>query len=396
MIKSVEDFNFKDKVALVRVDFNVPLDDHRNITDDTRIRAALPTIDKILKDGGKVVLMSHLGRPKSEFKMKYSLLPVVSYLNSKGYKCHFSQDCIGQRTKDIIDSVGMGEIVMMENLRFHKGETTNDDDFCEELRKMGDVYVNDAFGTAHRAHASTYGVAHLFKERFAGFLIQREVEYLGDKLLHNPKKPFTAIIGGAKVSGKLDMIHFMMGKCDNILIGGGMMYTFYKAKGLEIGRSLLEESRIEMASEIVEYSKNLKTVSLLPVDTIVAETFYEESPYKIVDVENMPEDMLGMDIGPKTIEMYCDIIDKSETILWNGPMGVFEMDNFAKGTNAIARAMARATKRGATTIVGGGDSSAAIKKLGIADQYSHISTGGGASLEFLEGKELPGIKALES
>lgn len=395
MVRSVADFNFAGKKALTRVDFNVPLDDNQKITDPTRITESLPTIKKILEDGGVAILMSHLGRPKGKRVAEMSLRPVAEYLNENGFTCHFANDSIGDDAKSTVASANAGEIVLLENTRYHAGEEKNDAEFAKALSELGDVYVNDAFGTAHRAHGSTEGVAKLFDDRLCGYLIKKELDFLGGAL-NEPKKPFTAIIGGAKISGKIDVIKQLIGKCDNILIGGGMMFTFLKAMGKEIGNSILEEDKIDLAKELIEEAKQNNTNLMIPEDTVVAEKFDKNAAWWIVHVDEFPEGRVGMDIGTLTIRNYVKTIKESKTIVWNGPMGVFEMDNFSKGTFSVAEAMAEATANGATSIVGGGDSASAVAKAKLADKMSHVSTGGGASLEFLEGKELPGIVALES
>lgn len=395
MIRSVADFNFSGKKALVRVDFNVPMDENQKITDDTRINKSIPTIKKIIEDGGIAILMSHLGRPKGKKVPEMSLKPISDNLNSRDFTCHFASDSIGEEAKNVIAKAKAGEIVLLENTRFHIGEEKNDPEYAKALAELGEVYVNDAFGTAHRAHGSTEGVAKLFEERLCGYLIKKELEFLG-AALKDPKKPFTAIIGGAKISGKIDVIEQLIGKCDNILIGGGMMFTFLKAIGKEIGNSILEEDKIDLAKELIEKAKEKGTELLIPEDTVVAEKFDKESAWWIVHIDEFPAGRVGLDIGTKTIQRYSKIIKDSKTIVWNGPMGVFEMENFAKGTFSIAQAMADATKDGAISIVGGGDSASAVAKAKLTEKISHVSTGGGASLEFLEGKELPGIVALEN
>ncbi len=397
MIKSIFDYNFSGKKVLVRVDFNVPLssDLPRQITDDTRILAALPTIKKIISDGGIPILMSHLGRPKGKKTPEYSLAPVADYLKNKlNFNIHFANDCIGKDVLDVISSAKVGDIVLLENLRFHSSEEANDIEFAKELAKNADAYVNDAFGTAHRAHASTSAVPSLYKDRFAGELLMREIKFLGEALT-SPKRPFLALIGGSKISGKIEVINNLLDKCDTIIIGGGMSYTFFKAMGLEIGTSIFEEDRIEVAKEVLKSANEKKVELLLPLDTVVAKEFSNDSEYKTVDFTMLPEGWMGMDVGEKTRERNAKIIEKAATIVWNGPFGVFEMPNFAKGTIAIAEAVAKATESGATSIIGGGDSAAAVNQFGLGDKMSHISTGGGASLEFLEGKVLPGIEILE-
>lgn len=394
MIRSIDNFDFKGKKTLIRVDYNVPLDANLNITDDKRIIASLPTIKKILSDGGVAILMSHLGRPKGERVASMSLRPVANYLsNLLNTKVHFATDCNTDIAKQVVSEAKFGEVVILENLRFYAEEEANDEGFASNLAELGDVYVNDAFGTAHRAHASTYAVAKKFENRFAGKLIEKEIEYLDDVVNH-AKKPFTAIIGGAKVSGKIDVIESLFPKCDNILIGGGMVFTFLKAQGLEIGKSLVEEDKIEMAKKILVDAKANNVNLVLPTDIVAAKEFKNDTEFENVSINNIPKDSMGLDIGIESTKRYAELIENSNTVLWNGPMGVFEMDNFAKGTFGVAEALATATSRGANTIVGGGDSVAAIRKLGFEDKVSHISTGGGASLEFLEGKKLPGIEAL--
>ncbi|MGD8778553.1 MAG: phosphoglycerate kinase [Ignavibacteria bacterium] len=391
---SIENVDVKGKKVLVRVDFNVPLDDNQNITDDIRIVAALPTIKKIINDGGKAILMSHLGRPKGEVKPEFSLKPAAVRLGELLDKdVKFANDCIGENVKAIVNSLEEGEVLLLENLRFHSAETKNDPEFAKQLAELGDIYVNDAFGSAHRAHASTEGVTKFIDTCAAGYLMQKEIDYLGNAV-SNPAKPFTAILGGAKISGKIDVIENLLSKVDTLIIGGGMAYTFFKAMGLEIGTSILEEEKIELAKETLEKAKSSTVKFLLPKDVKVAPEFSNDSPIEIVEVNKIPENKMGLDIGTLTIEEYKNEIINSKTVVWNGPMGVFEFDNFAGGTNAIAEALVQATGNGAITIIGGGDSAAAIKKAGLDDKVSHVSTGGGASLEYLEGKILPGVAAL--
>ncbi len=390
----IEDLNLKGKKVLVRVDFNVPLNENLKITDDIRITSALPTIKKVLEEGGTAILMSHLGRPKGEVNPKFSLKPVAKRLSELLNKeVTFANDCIGEEVKEIVASMKEGDVLLLENLRFHPEEKKNDPEFAKQLAELGDVYINDAFGTAHRAHASTEGVTKYFNQCAAGYLMKKELDYLG-KAIANPQKPFTAILGGAKISGKIDVIQNLMNKVDNLIIGGGMAYTFYKAQGMEIGKSLLEEDKIELAGEILKKVKSSSVNFLLPVDVRIAAEFSNDSPSEIVPTSEIPDDKMGLDIGTKSIELFREVIVKSKTVVWNGPMGVFEFENFAKGTNAITEALVEATENGAITIIGGGDSAAAIKKAGLADKVSHVSTGGGASLEFLEGKTLPGVAAL--
>jgi len=393
---SIDKVELKGKRVLVRVDFNVPLDENLKITDDIRITSALPTIKKIISDGGRCILMSHLGRPKGGPNPKYSLKPTAVRLGELlDMDVKFAPDCIGDQVKAIVNSMKDGEVVVLENLRFHPEEEKNDPEFAKQLAELGDVYINDAFGSAHRAHASTEGVTKFIKVCAAGYLMQKELDYLGEAI-SNPVRPFTAILGGSKISGKIDVIDNLLPKVDYLLIGGGMAYTFYKAMGYEIGSSLLEKEKIDLAKQMLEKFKTSKAKVILPKDNVVASEFKNESPQSIVDADQIPADKMGLDIGPKTIEEFKNVILLSKTVIWNGPMGVFEFDNFAKGTDAIAAALAEATKNGAITVIGGGDSAAAIKKAGLDDKVSHVSTGGGASLEFLEGKILPGVEALNN
>lgn len=383
----------KGKRVLVRVDFNVPMskEDLRRITDDKRIVESLPTIQKIISDGGKVILMSHMGRPKGEKNLKYSLAPVAEHLAKLlVLPVFFSDDCIGEDTQKIVNELKDRDVLLLENLRFYSEEEKNDVNFAKKLASYGDVYINDAFGTAHRAHASTEGVTKFINKSAAGYLMQKELEYLS-KAVTNPEHPYVAILGGSKISGKIDVIKNLLGKADKILIGGGMVFTFYKAMGCNIGKSLLEEDKIDLAKELINESHGK---IMLPVDIVVADKFENESPHSVVWGNEMPEEKIGMDIGPETVKQFREEILKGKTIVWNGPMGVFEMDNFAKGTFEIAKALVEATKKGAVTIIGGGDSAAAIAKAGLESKVSHVSTGGGASLEFLEGKILPGVEAL--
>ena len=391
---SIDKVDLKNKRVLVRVDFNVPLDEKLNITNDIRIVESLPTIKKIIDSGGKTVLMSHLGRPKGEKKPEFSLKPSAERLSKLlGKAVRLVPDCIGPETEKIVSEMKAGDVVLLENLRFHKQEEKNDPEFAKQLASLGDVYINDAFGSAHRAHASTEGVTKYIKTCAAGYLMQKELDYLGSALA-NPKRPYCAILGGAKISGKIDVINNLLDKVDLLIIGGGMAFTFFKAQGKEIGKSLLEEEKLNLAKELLEKVKLSKLKFLLPIDVVVADEFKNVSPSKIVSVNEIPADKMGLDIGPKTIKLFSDELMKSKTIVWNGPMGVFEMDNFAKGTFAIAEVLADATSKGAVTVIGGGDSAAAISKAGLDKKVSHVSTGGGASLEFLEGKVLPGVAAL--
>jgi phosphoglycerate kinase len=395
MIKSIDDTSFESKRVLIRVDFNVPLTDEFKVADDTRIIESLQTIDKILDDGGIPVLMSHLGRPKGEKNMKFSLKPVADYLiNKLGYKVLFAEDCIGDIPKDAIKKAIPGEVVLLENLRFYKEEEKNSVEFASKLAELGDCYVNDAFGTAHRAHASTHALALMFTERFAGYLMLKEIKYLGTAL-KNPKKPYVAVLGGVKISGKIDVIRNLFEQCNTILIGGGMAYTFFKSLGYEIGDSIVENDKVELASQLLIEAESKGVNLLLPSDVLAADSFSNDANRKLMACNEIKQGWQGLDIGDNTIVRYSNIIKSAKTVVWNGPMGVFEFDNFSNGTARIAEALAEATVNGAITVVGGGDSASAAHKLGFSDKVSHISTGGGASLEYLEGKELPGIKALE-
>jgi phosphoglycerate kinase len=392
--KTINDVDLKNKKVLMRCDFNVPLDDNQQITDDRRITASLPSIKKALNDEAALILCSHLGRPKGQRKPEMSLKPVATKLSALlDVEVKLSDDCIGEQASALKQNLQPGEVLLLENLRFHKGETDNDPEFAKELAEGCDLYVNDAFGTAHRAHASTEGVTHYIDQCVAGYLIEKEIEYL-DGAVNNPKRPLIAVLGGAKISGKIDVIKNLFDKVDALIIGGGMVYTFYKAKGWEIGTSLLEEDKIELAKELLEEAEKKKVALFLPVDNVIADAFENDAQTSTVAAGQIPENWMGLDIGPETIEKFSMELAKAKTIVWNGPMGVFEMENFAVGTQKIAEALAQATESGATTIVGGGDSAAAISKFGLESKISHISTGGGASLEFLEGKKLPGIEAL--
>lgn len=388
--KSIRDAELSGQRVIMRVDFNVPLDKEGNITDDTRIRAALPSIEHILKQNTKLILMSHLGRPKGQVSEELRLSPVgkrVSELLRK--EVIVTRDSIGEETKKIISGMQTGDVALLENLRFYKEEEANDDGFAKALAEYADVYVNDAFGTAHRAHASTEGIAHHLPG-LAGFLMEKEISFLG-KLLHAPEKPYVAIIGGAKVSTKIGVLEKLLEKVDVLIIGGGMSYTFLKAKGFEVGHSLVEAEKVSLAFELIKKADEREVKLLLPADHLVADKVEETARVKTVDTNAIPPDMIGVDIGPKTVRAYKKEIKQARTVLWNGPMGVFEIEKFARGTNQIAKALASSK---ATTVVGGGDSVAAVNKLKLAESISHVSTGGGASLEFLEGKDLPGIQAL--
>ena len=395
MIKYLDDAVFEGKNVLVRVDFNVPLDANRNITDTNRIDESLKTINAIIEKGGIPVLMSHLGRPKGKRNNKYSLKPVAEYLREHyGYNVIFAEDCIGETAKNAIQEAHHGDIVLLENLRFYKEEEQNDIEFAKKLAELGESYVNDAFGTAHRAHASTYRLATLFTDKYAGYLLEKEIHYF-ETVLNNPKRPFVVILGGAKLAGKIDIIQNLIPKCDTILIGGGMMFTFLKAMQLEIGKSIVDHSRILMAARLMDQAKANAVNIVLPIDVVVADEISENANKSIVDVDKIPSDKIGLDIGPKTVQLFRDEMKIAQTILWNGPMGVFEIKDFAQGTFEIAKAMAEGNTRGAITIVGGGDSAAAIKQMGLKEKITHVSTGGGASLEYLQGMELPAITALK-
>lgn len=392
-MKTVSQSSPANKRALIRVDFNVPLNENHEITDDKRMAEALPTIQWLLENGGSVVLMSHLGRPKGP-EDKYSLRHLVAHLSELlGTEVKFAGDCIGDEAFAITAAMQPGDVVLLENLRFYGEETKGDEAFSEKLSKHGDFYVNDAFGTAHRAHASTTVVAKFFEEKYAGFLLKKELDNAAN-VLDNPKKPFTAIMGGAKVSDKIMVIESLLPKVDNLLIGGGMAYTFLKAKGYNIGKSLCEEDKVILAAALLKKARRLNVTILTPVDSVVADKFAEDAETAIVRNEDFPSDMMGLDIGPNTFQAFYDVIIQSKTVLWNGPMGVFEMEPFAKGTLAVAKALAEATDAGAFTLVGGGDSAAAIAQMELDDDVSYVSTGGGALLELLEGQTLPGVAAL--
>ena len=395
-MKTVDNFNFKNKRALIRVDFNVPLDEHFSITDDTRIRAALPTINKILKDGGSVVLMSHLGRPKDKPEEKYSLKHIVNHLGkllNKNIK--FATDCMGAETKKIADNLQPGEVLLLENLRFYKQESAGTESFAKELSLLGDVYVNDAFGTAHRAHASTTIIAKFFPEnKMFGYVMAGELASI-NKVLNSADRPLTAIMGGAKVSGKILIMENLLDKINNLIIGGGMAYTFAKAMGGKVGSSLVEEDKMDIALKIMRDAKTKGVNIYIPVDTVVGDAFSNDAKKQTVDINNIPDGWMGLDIGTKTEKIYADVIAKSKTILWNGPMGVFEMSSFEHGTKKIAESVAAATGVGAYTLIGGGDSVAAINKYHLADNVSYVSTGGGALLEYIERGTLPGVDAIE-
>ncbi|MBA1335573.1 MAG: Phosphoglycerate kinase [Firmicutes bacterium] len=388
--KTLRDIEVRNKRVIVRCDFNVPMDGEGNITDDKRIVASIPTIRYLVDHGARVILMSHLGRPKGKVDPKYSMVPVGRRLGELlGREVIVAKDVIGEDARLKSGQMKPGELMLLENVRFHKEETDNDPSFAKELASMAEVFVNDAFGTAHRAHASTEGIAK-FLPAVAGFLIEKELEMLGGAL-EKPDRPFTAVLGGSKVSDKIDVISSLLDKVDNLLIGGGMMFTFLKARGLETGKSIVEDDKVPLAGELMEKAAQRGVKLVLPVDTVVAEAFQNDARHYSVPVERIPRDYMGLDIGEKTRDIFRSIISESKTVVWNGPMGVFEMPNFASGTLEVAKAMAECKGK---SIVGGGDSAAAVEQLGFADRMTHVSTGGGASLEFLEGKELPGITVL--
>ena len=392
MKKTVKDIQWEGKRALVRCDFNVPMDG-KEITDDTRIKAALPTINYLIENGAKVILMSHLGRPKGEANNKYSLGPVAIRLHELLNKpIEFSpwDKVVDENVKAIVGNMKPGDVLLLENVRFRPEEEKNDSEFSKELASLGDVFVQEAFGTAHRAHSSTAGVAD-YIPAVSGFLIEKEVKFL-DSAVNNPERPFVAIMGGAKVGDKIKVIENLLEKVDTLIVGGGMAFTFFKAMGLEIGKSILDEENIGLASELLKKAEEKGVEMLLPVDVVAAEEFNNDSPAKTVASNEIPENMMGLDIGPETVELYSKKILEAKTVVWNGPMGVFEMPNFAKGTLGIAKAMADST---AITVIGGGDSAAAVEQMGLADKMTHISTGGGASLEYLEGRVLPGIDVIQ-
>jgi phosphoglycerate kinase len=391
---TLDQYSFANHRAVMRVDFNVPLNSELEITDDSRIQAALPSIKKILKDGGSVVLMSHLGRPKNGPEEKFSLQPVARHLSTLLHQeVKFAPDCIGDEVTTLAEALQPGEVLLLENLRFHKEEEKGDPDFARRLASLGDVYVNDAFGTAHRAHASTAVIADYMQDKVCGYLMQAEVENAA-KVLEHAEKPFTAIMGGAKISDKILIIERLLDKVDNLIIGGGMSYTFTKALGGEIGNSLLEADKMDLALELMQKAKAKGVQLLFPEDSVIADAFSADAKTRVVESAAIPEGWMGLDIGPKTAQLYKEIIANSKTVLWNGPMGVFEMEPFAHGTKAVADALVEATAKGAFTLIGGGDSAAAINTFGLSEKVSYVSTGGGALLEFMEGKELPGVKAL--
>lgn len=395
-MNTLDQFNFEGKKALVRVDFNVPLNAEFEITDDTRIKAATPTIKKILSDGGSAILMSHLGRPKEGPEEKFSLKHLVATLSERlGTQVKFAEDCIGADAVSLSEGLLPGEVLLLNNLRFYKEETKGDEAFAEKLSKLGDVYVNDAFGTAHRAHASTTIVAKFFENKVCGYVMQAELDN-AEKVLNSPQRPFTAIMGGAKVSDKILIIEKLLDKVDNLIIGGGMSYTFTKAKGGNIGNSLCENDKLELTKELEEKAKAKGVKLYLPSDTVIADDFNNDASKQTVNKDEIPDGWMGLDIGPDTRKQFSEIVENSKTVLWNGPMGVFEFSNFAKGTDAIAESVVKATENDGFSLIGGGDSASAINNLGYGDKVSYVSTGGGALLEYMEGKVLPGVAALES
>ena len=388
--KTVKDIDLKNKKVLVRCDFNVPMDEEKNITDNTRIVAALPTIKYLIEQNCRIILCSHLGRPKGEVNNKYSLEPVAKELSKLlGQEVLMAKDVIGEDAKKLSENLQPKQVMLLENVRFHREETDNDENFAKELASMAEVYVNDAFGTAHRAHASTAGVAK-FLPAVSGFLIEKEINFLGDTL-QNPQRPFVAILGGAQVSDKIGVIDSLLEKVDTLIIGGGMAYTFFKAQGYEVGNSICEIDKLDLAREAMQKAKDKGVKLVLPVDTKVGKEFKPDTESKVVKCTEIPADWEGFDIGTETIKLFAEEIKNAKTVIWNGPLGLFEFEQFAVGTNAIAQLLAQIN---ATTIIGGGDSAAAVEKAGLADKMTHISTGGGASLEFLEGKKLPGIECL--
>lgn len=394
-MKTIQDYNFEGKKALIRVDFNVPLNDQMEVTDETRINAAIPTLKKILDDCGSCILMSHLGRPKNGPEDKFSLRHIVPNLGQKlSVPVKFANDCVGQSATDEAQALQPGEVLLLENVRFYKEETAGDEAFAQKLASLGDIYVNDAFGTAHRAHASTTVAAKFFDEKCCGYVMSAELEN-AQKVLEKADKPFTAIMGGAKISDKIMIIEQLLDKVDHLIIGGGMSYTFFKAMGGQIGNSLVEEDKLDLAKTLISKAKEKGVDLQLPKDSIIADKFSNDANTQTSDNYAIPAGFMGLDIGPESREVFSKIIENSKTILWNGPMGVFEMSNFAAGTNTIAQAVIKATENGGFSLIGGGDSAAAVNNLGYGDKVSYVSTGGGALLEYMEGKVLPGVAALE-
>lgn len=392
-VSSLKEADLKGKKVLIRADLNVPLDDSFKITDDTRIRAAVPTIKYLMSNGARVILSSHLGRPKG-VTPKYSLKPLVPRLSELlGLEVKMASDCIGPEVEKLVAELPEGGVLLLENVRFYKEEEKNDPEFAKKLASIADLYVNDAFGTAHRAHASTEGVTKYLKPAVAGFLMQKELDYLVGAV-SNPKKPFAAIVGGSKVSSKIGVIESLLEKVNILVLGGGMIFTFYKAQGLKVGSSLVEEDKLDLATSLLEKAKAKGVSLLLPTDVVIADKFAADANSKTVAADCIPDGWMGLDIGPDSIKSFSEALDTTQTVIWNGPMGVFEFEKFAAGTTAIAKKLAELSGKGVTTIIGGGDSVAAVEKAGLADKMSHISTGGGASLELLEGKTLPGVLAL--
>lgn len=393
-MKTIDDFNFNGKKALIRVDFNVPLNSDYKVTDETRIKAAIPTIKKILSDGGAVILMSHLGRPKEGPEEKFSLKHIIPNLSSRlGVEVQFANDCIGAEAEEKAASLKNGQVLLLENVRFYKEETKGEEGFAEALSKLGTIYVNDAFGTAHRAHASTTIVAKFFEEKCCGYVMSAEIDN-AQKVLEKAEKPFTAIMGGAKISDKILIIEQLLDKVDNLIIGGGMSYTFFKAMGGSIGSSLVENEKLDLAKSLIGKAKEKGVNLMLPKDSVIADAFSNDANQKIEDNYSIEDGWMGLDIGPEATQVFSELVKHSKTILWNGPMGVFEMSSFSKGTNAIAQAVVEATENGGFSLIGGGDSASAVNNLGYGDQVSYVSTGGGALLEYMEGKILPGVAAL--
>jgi len=394
-MKTIDQIKFTGKKALIRVDFNVPLDENNHVTDDNRLTAAIPTIKKILTDGGAVILMSHLGRPKNGPNEKDSLKHVIPYLSDLlGQHVEFADDCIGEQAVEKAKALSNGEVLLLENLRFYKEEEKGDVEFAKKLASLGDVYVNDAFGTAHRAHASTSIIAQFFPDaKFFGYVMASELAN-AEKVLNGAEKPFTAIMGGSKVSDKIELIERLLDKVDNLIIGGGMAYTFAKARGGNIGTSLVEMDKLQLALDLIEKAKQKGVNLLLPLDNVIADDFSPNANTDVAKTGQIPDNWMGLDIGPETVVAFSKVVEESKTILWNGPMGVFEMDKFAVGTKAIADAVVKATQNGAFSLIGGGDSAAAVSKFGLTKQVSYVSTGGGALLEYMEGKVLPGVKAI--
>lgn len=394
-MKTIDDFSFRNRKAIIRVDFNVPLNENHEVTDDTRIKAAIPTIKKIIDEGGSAILMSHLGRPKTGPEDKFSLRHIIPNLSEKlGVPVDFANDCIGEEAVEKSKALGAGQVLLLENVRFYKEEEKGDEAFAEKLAGLGDIYVNDAFGTAHRAHASTTVAATFLSDKCCGYVMQQELEN-AKKVLGNAERPFTAIMGGAKISDKILIIERLLDNVDNLIIGGGMSYTFSKANGGNIGKSLLEADKMELTKEIVKKAEAKGVKLYLPVDTVIADDFSPTANNHVVKEGQIPDDWEGLDIGPETVKIFAEVVSNSKTILWNGPMGVFEFPAFAKGTDAIAEAVVKATKAGGFSLIGGGDSASAINNLGYGDDVSYVSTGGGALLEYMEGKVLPGVAALE-